>query len=124
MKKLAELSESEPRKRGPGRPIPKGTTLNPGGQSKEKRDLLEALKGEGETVHAALMDLVRHGNAQAIIYAHTQLAGKPKDRVEISGPNGKTLKVGIYDLTRLSDDKVRQLEETLGEAAVDDSPKP
>ena len=118
---MSELKAPETKKRrAPQTAFKKGTSGNPGGQSKEKRDLLEALRGEGETVHKALMDLVRDGNATAIIYAHTQLAGKPKDRVEISGPNGKTLKVGIYDLTRLSDDKVRQLEETLGEAAVDE----
>lgn len=55
----------------------------PGGISKERRDLREALEGDGDKVHAALMTLVDSGNAQAVIYAHTQLIGKPKDRIEV-----------------------------------------
>lgn len=57
----------------------------PGGFTPERTELRRALEADGDKVHAALMRLVDADNAQAIIYAHTQLIGKPKDRVEVSG---------------------------------------
>jgi hypothetical protein len=67
----------------------KGENGNPGGMpakvAQAVRDLRAALEGDADEVHAALMRLVRADNPQAIIYAHTQLIGKPKDRVEVSG---------------------------------------
>lgn len=67
----------------------KGHTGNPGGMAAElanaRHDLRAALENDAEKIHAALMRLVDADNAPAIIYAHTQLIGKPKDRVEVSG---------------------------------------
>lgn len=67
----------------------KGTSGNPGGMPKAVasavRDLRAALEGDKDRIHAALMRLVDADSAPAIIYAHTQLIGKPKDRVEVSG---------------------------------------
>lgn len=67
----------------------KGQTGNPGGMPGEvaqaTRDLRQALEGDRDRIHAALMRLVDADNAPAIIYAHTQLIGKPKDRVEVTG---------------------------------------
>ena len=64
----------------------KGRSGNPGGmtpeQAKERADLRKALEGEGQAVHDALMALVREGNAQAVMYAHQQLIGKPASAPE------------------------------------------
>lgn len=64
----------------------KGHVGNPGGltkeQARERADLRAALEGCGQEVHDALMRLVRADNAQAILYAHQQIIGKPKERIE------------------------------------------
>lgn len=62
-----------------------GQSGNPDGAPRERIELRRALEGDAQEIHDALMGLVRDGNAPAIIYAHTQLIGKPKDRVEIEG---------------------------------------
>lgn len=75
-----------------------GQSGNPDGAPKERVELRRALEGDAQEIHDALMALVRGGNAPAIIYAHTQLVGKPKERVEVSGPEGKRL--GFERLSR------------------------
>jgi hypothetical protein len=57
---------------------------NNGGIPKAVRELRASLEGDGPEIHRALMELIRGGNAPATIYAHTQLIGKPKERVELS----------------------------------------
>lgn len=78
----------------------KGQSGNPGGMPAQvahaARELREALEGDAKEIHAALMAAVRDGNVPAIIYAHQQLIGKPKDRVEVSG----TATTAIAALTR------------------------
>jgi hypothetical protein len=78
-----------------GKPFPKGASPNPGGVSKEKRELMERLKGDADEVHDALMALVRTGNVQAVIYAHQHLVGKPKERIELSGEDGGPVRVAM-----------------------------
>lgn len=70
-----------------GKPFQKGEDVRrvPGGISKDRLDLRNALEADADKIHAALMRLVDADNAPAIIYAHTQLIGKPKDRVEVTG---------------------------------------
>lgn len=86
MVRKAELSdpEQQPKKAKPrGRPIPKGTTLNPGGQSKEKREFLERLSSDdADEVYAAFMALVKKRNAPAVLRAVEYLAGKPRSSKE------------------------------------------
>lgn len=86
---MAELNETEPlkkRRRGPGRPFPKGVSPNPGGQSKEKRDFLERLRGEdADEVYRAMMDLVRERNGPAVLRAWEYIVGKPPETVNLKG---------------------------------------
>lgn len=77
----------------------KGKSGNPGGVSavaaKAAHELRAALEGDAQEIHAALMSLVRDGNVQAVIYAHQQLVGKPKERVEIEGVAGDSVLIGL-----------------------------
>lgn len=85
---MAELTESEPKKRrrGPGRPFPKGVSPNPGGQSKMKRDFLERLRTEdADEVYAGMLDLVRERNPPAVIRAWEYIVGKPPETVNLKG---------------------------------------
>lgn len=74
-----------------GRPFPKGASGNPGGMSREQRDLRAALKNEGEEIHRALMNLVRRGNPFAIVYAHRQLVGEPRQRMDVVDGSARPL---------------------------------
>lgn len=47
--------------------------------------------------------------------------GKPKQATELSGPGGGPIAVGAVDLTRLSDDELRQVVELTERCRVDDS---
>lgn len=72
-----ELGVPEVKRDAKGR-ITKGSTLNPGGQSKEKRAFLERLTSDdADAVYDAFMALVREGNAAAVLRAVEYLAGKP-----------------------------------------------
>lgn len=62
----------------------------PGGFSPERLDLRRRLEGDAEEIHTALMQAVREGNVPAIIYAHTQLLGKPRERVEVNDTTAAT----------------------------------
>lgn len=83
-------------KKGPKTPhaanFKKGQSGNPGGLTKEQREardkIREALKGEADEVHAALLDLVRERNPQVVMYAHQVLHGKEPDRSEVSIKGG------------------------------------
>jgi len=69
-----------------GKGFAPGVSGNPGGQSKEKREFLERLRGDdADTVYASFMALVRDGNPPAVLRAIEYLAGKPKESVELSG---------------------------------------
>ena len=80
---MARLPHSGSFKKGPDK------RRSPGGLTREIRAagdaLRAALEQDGPRIHEALMRLVDADNSPAIIYAHTQLIGKPKDRVEVSG---------------------------------------
>lgn len=51
---------------------------------REARDALRrALAADRGEVHDALLRLVKADNPQAVIYAHQQIYGKPKERIEV-----------------------------------------
>ncbi len=83
---------------------------NKGGMPQPIRDLKAALQGDAGEIHKALMKLVKNGNAQAVIYAHTQLIGKPKESVDLSGSVEVT---GDANLKALSIEQLDQLESLL-----------
>jgi len=94
--KGAELSTPE---RRVGRPFPKGTSGNPGGQSKEKRAFLERLKlDDADEIYAAFMGLVRDGNVPAILRAVEYLAGKPPNATEDNEAIRQSLTVVVQSL--------------------------
>lgn len=100
---MAELSAPE-RKRGPGKPFPKGVSGNPGGQSKEKRAFLDRLKtDDAEEVYRAFMALVRDGNPPAVLRAVEYLAGKPRSADE---DLAAVQKAGVTALAVLSRDEL------------------
>lgn len=62
-----------------------GQSGNPGGMPKEKREFLESLRTEDSAeVYAAMMDLVRLRNPQAVIRAWEYIVGKPKEHIEVT----------------------------------------
>lgn len=72
-----ELRAPEVKRDAAGR-ILKGHTINPGGQSKEKRAFLERLTTEdADEVYESFMALVREKNPPAVLRAVEYLAGKP-----------------------------------------------
>jgi hypothetical protein len=85
------------KRRGPGRPFVKGESGNPLGVPRSAWELRKALLQDGPEVHAALMTLVRDGNPQAVIYAHRQLIGDPKQTIEVS------------EVRELSDEQLREM---------------
>jgi hypothetical protein len=80
-----------------GRRWKKGESGNPGGKPRDAKALRQALMQDGPEVHAALMALVRDGNPQAVIYAHRQLIGDPKQTIEVS------------EVRELSDEQLREM---------------
>jgi hypothetical protein len=101
-KKPAELSGAE-RKMPKGKPFAPGTSGNPGGVSREKREFLKALREEDSaTVYEAMMSLVRALNPQAVLRAWEYIVGKPKEMIELTGKDGAALAVQNIDPTKLS----------------------
>lgn len=99
-KKTAELSAAEPKKGKPrGKPFPKGTSGNPGGQSKEKRAFLERLEAEdAATIYDSFMALVSEGNAPAVLRAVEYLAGRPRAAQEDNDALREGLTVVVHSL--------------------------
>ena len=105
-RKPAELKSTE-RRLANLKPFAPGTSGNPGGQSKEKREFLEALRGEdsGE-VYDAMMRLVRADNPQAVLRAWEYVVGKPKEMIEVTGKDGGAVKVQNIDPTKLTKEQL------------------
>lgn len=84
-----------------------GQSGNPGGMPKEKREFLAALRGEdsGE-VYAAMMDLVKQRNPQAVLRAWEYVVGKPKEMLEITGKDGGALTVQNIDPSKLTKEQL------------------
>lgn len=105
-KKASQLKGSE---RGLAnlKPFKPGQSGNPGGVSKEKREFLAALRGEdsGE-VYAAMMDLVKQRNPQAVLRAWEYVVGKPKEMLEITGKDGGALTVQNIDPSKLTKEQL------------------
>lgn len=118
-----------------GRDIPKGTTINPGGVSKEKRDFLTRMRdaeGDADRIYAAFMRLVKKGNAPAVLRAMEYIVGKPKEHVELTGKDGSPLLALIARLPRLSSTDMETLDDIFRRAEAaetshqpgKDAPKP
>lgn len=92
---MSELKPPETSKRrAPKTAFKKGQSGNPGGQSKEKREFLEQLRdaeGDAKKVYRAFMKLIAKGNAPAILWAMGHIVGKPPDKVELTGKDGKPI---------------------------------
>lgn len=84
---MSELKPPEVKKRKvPRTAFKPGQSGNPGGQSKEKRDFLERLRGEdADEVYRAMMDLVRERNGPAVLRAWEYIVGKPPETVNLKG---------------------------------------
>ena len=105
-KKPAELSGAE-RKMPKGKPFAPGTSGNPGGVSREKREFLKALREEDSAeVYAAMMDLIRQRNPTAVLRAWEYVVGKPKEMIELTGKDGAALAVQNIDPTKLSKEQL------------------
>lgn len=101
-----------------GRRFEPGQSGNPGGRPKEFHEFRKLLQEDAAEAHRVLVDLVKEGNVEALKVFLAYAFGKPAKEVQISGAGGGPLKVGVYDFSKLSDEKVKILEEVLGEVVV------
>lgn len=87
-----ELRASEARL--PNGQFAPGVSPNPGGVSKERRQLLEIIRGDefGDRLEEALRELVRLRNPATVLYLVQLLAGKPKEMIELTGKDGGPVK--------------------------------
>ena len=102
-RRLAQGSQQSQRRRGPGKPFPKGVCQNPGGIKKEQRAAADSLR-ELATAHgsapdpndpegrpralvalAELLALGLGGNVPALTAYLDRVGLKPIDRAEVSG---------------------------------------
>ena len=98
----------KPKGKPRGKPFAKDDPRrNPGGLSKDRRELREMLEGERDVVHTSLMTLVREGNPVAVVYAHRQLAGEPKQTVETKN----TVAMATIDPRKLTAEQLRVMDE-------------
>lgn len=75
--------------------------------------------GHGEDAY--VVDIPDHGVRLAAFREVMDRAyGKPKQATELSGPGGGPIAVGAVDLSRLSDDELRQVVELTDRCRVDD----
>lgn len=108
--------EKEKPKPPVGRPFQKGQSGNPGGQSKEKKAVLDILKESAEVFATKLVELAEQGNVEAVKTGLAYLLGKPKERVEVSGPDDGPLQINVNDLTP---DELRKLDTLLATVVKD-----
>lgn len=112
---LSGLSKAKGKPRG--KPFPKGRSGNPGGVSPQKREVLAILKEKGEVFATKLIELAEAGNVEAVKTGLAYLVGKPKERLEVSGPDDGPLEI---DITGLSANQLAQLDRMLGKVVKDE----
>lgn len=95
--------DSDPIEKKPrGRAFPKGVSGNPGGRPREAREVVEALRLEGELFVTTLTQLVEERNVEALKLAMAYAYGKPSQEIALAG----TVAIGPrFDLSQLSDDE-------------------
>lgn len=103
-----------------GRPFPPGVSGNPGGRPKEFPDFRRRLLENTDEAFDALMAEVRAGSIEALKVFFAYAFGKPPKEVQITGKGGGALRIGVYDFSKLSDEKVKLLESTLAEVVVNE----
>ncbi len=96
-------------------PWKKGQSGNPAGLSKaakQARDVLHnKLAQDADIVHDALIKLIQDGNSPAILYAHQQLYGKPKDVLEVTAVASNPFEgFTAEELSQLARDKLNKLK--------------
>ncbi len=97
------------RKKGLRKPWAKGESGNAAGVPKATLALRAALARDSDEIHDALMRLVRDDNPAAVIYAHQQIVGKPKEREETPPPDSAAGRL----LNAMSDEQLLSYMETL-----------
>lgn len=115
---MAEISREQPqRRRGPGRPWPKGVSGNPGGRPREVghvRELARQHTAEAiQTLAMVMRDPDQPGRAR-VAAAEALLDrgwGRPPQATEVSGPGGGPIWVAGTMLEGLSPEEIRRLAE-------------
>ena len=83
------------------------------GRSASAKRLRHALALCGDEVHEALMALVRQGDKAAVIYAHSQLIGKPPERSVDDAAESPTM-----DLSALTVEELIELKRLQAKMAI------
>lgn len=85
---MAENNKPE-RRRGPGRPFPKGVSGNPGGRPKVVAEVMAELEKGSPEAAARLVELIGNENGKVAIMAATavldRVIGKPKESMHVEG---------------------------------------
>ncbi len=87
--------------------------LNPGGRTKDEREVIEALRAKGLVLVKLLMRAARKGNVKAIEVALDRAYGKAKQVVELGGEGGGPVRIDASKLTREERDLVRRIRDRL-----------
>ncbi len=95
----------------------KGQSGNPGGRPKEAREVIDALRAGGLEFAKLIKKYARDGNVRAIELGMAYAYGKPPQNIQLTGLGGGPVQVNV-DLSRLSTEKVRELESLLGSVAA------
>ena len=108
------------RRRGPGRPWPKGVSGNPRGRPEFYGPIQELARQQTEAALETLVEIMQHGRNESARVAAAQAVldrgwGRPVQALEHSGPEGSALLPA--DLTVLPDVQLAQLSALLEEIA-------
>lgn len=93
---MAESRGEAARRRGPGRPFPKGVSGNPGGRPKEVAEVRDLARQHTEEAIRTLVTIMRMGTPDRARAAAAEALldrgwGRPMQPAEMSGPGGAPL---------------------------------
>lgn len=120
---MAQNSDSKPKKRGPGRPFPKGVSGNPGGAPKELVHVRDLARTKTEAAINTLEQIMQIGTSDAARVAAASALldrawGKPGQAIELSGPEGGPV-AHAWDLKKLSSDELAAVYTLAKKAATE-----
>lgn len=118
---MTENSRGTAKRRGPGRPFPKGVSGNPGGRPKVIAEVRELAREQTSRAIAALVGVMEQGQSEAARVSAAQIL---LDRAW--GKSSQTLEHHVrreqLDLSKLTDEELAVMERIYERALVEAPP--
>lgn len=118
---MAGNSDKAAKRRGPGKPFPKGQSGNPSGRKPIPEDVKAALKALTPVAVRRLGELLESDNervaVEAVKEALNRNLGKAPQTVELTGKDGGPVETRQVDPSKLTTEQLKQLRELLALAA-------